>query len=134
MLGEDLFPSVGHVADGFAPRDRAKLTGTLQAGSHQWMGETKRGVHGPLVMVHLGAKGAAGKGMLRVPRYADRFPIRHLNHKPASIRAVIGTDRSLDLSGHENLPIKKRRKALPYYPFFPAPTSSDSAPVLSRNP
>jgi hypothetical protein len=33
----------------------------------------------------------------------DGFPIRHLNQKPAGIRAVIGTDRSLDLSGHKDL-------------------------------
>jgi hypothetical protein len=41
--------------------------------------------------------------MLRVPRDVDRFPIRHLNQKPAGIRAVIGTNRSLDLSGHKDL-------------------------------
>jgi hypothetical protein len=41
--------------------------------------------------------------MLRVPRDSDGFPIRHLNQKPAGIRAVIGTNRSLDLSGHKDL-------------------------------
>jgi hypothetical protein len=68
------------------------------------MSETKRGVHGPFVMVHLGAKGAAGKGMLRVARDADRFPLRHLNQEPAGIRAVVRTNRSLDFSGHKTLP------------------------------
>jgi hypothetical protein len=55
-------------------------------------------------MVHLGAKGPAGKGMLRVPRNPGCYPILHLNQKPAGIRAVIRTNRSLDLSGHKNLP------------------------------
>jgi hypothetical protein len=41
--------------------------------------------------------------MLRVPRDVDRFSTRHLNQKPAGIRAVIGTDRSLDLSSHKDL-------------------------------
>ena len=63
----------------------------------------------PLIMVHFGAKGPPGKGMLRVPRNPDGFPVHHLNQKPAAIRAVVGANRSLDLSGHKDL-LKKGRK------------------------
>jgi len=58
---------------------------------------------GPLVMVHFGAEGPPGKGVLRVPRNPDGFPVYHLDQKPAAIRAVVGANRSFDLSSHKNL-------------------------------
>ena len=60
------------------------------------------------------------KGMLRIPGDLDRFAVYNLNQKPARIRAIIKTYRSLDLAGQKTPSYEKGKLETVQYPCCPA--------------
>jgi hypothetical protein len=60
---------------------------------------------GFLISIHLHAKGAPCKRMFRIARNFDCLSLFDFNQKPASIRAVIRTNRAFYLFWHEECPL-----------------------------
>jgi hypothetical protein len=118
-IADDVFPSIGNPPDRIFPGKELKFPAPFGTGAPEGGGEAERGMDRPLIVIHFGAKRAPGKGMVRVPRNFDRFPVHHFNQKPAGIRAVIWAHRSHDLSSHKDLLKIERKLEYFYFILFP---------------
>jgi hypothetical protein len=69
--------------------------------------QTERRVNRILVAVHFGTQSPPCEWVVWIPHHLHSLSFRDFYQKAAGIRAIIGTDRSLNLSWHESLPIDK---------------------------